>query len=107
MSERHRCTNGTSVFGAPSDCMYCLQAELARLREIVERWPRVYFESMDPRTLTDGCRVLSVQGKEGEDWFDVTIDSDGEEICAPTDFGLYSTEAAAREGKEKDDGMAK
>ena len=80
-------------------------AELARLRETVAKWPRVYFTSLNPKSLTEGCRVLSVQGHEEDGWFDVTIDADGEEIQAPTDFGLYRTreeaEAAARAGKYK------
>ena len=77
-----------------------LHARIAALEAELAAWPRVYFTSMNPKSLTEGCRVLSVQGHEGDGWFDVTIDADGEEIQAPTDFGLYRTrEEAARAAK--------
>jgi len=87
--------------GNECDCSLCQRdARIAALEAELAAWPRVYFTSMNPKSLTEGCRVLSVQGHEGDGWFDVTIDADGEEIQAPTDFGLYRTrEEAARAAK--------
>ena len=67
------------------ECVGKLQAEL-------DKWPRVFFKSMDPRSATEGFRVLSIAGKEvdsDDSYLNVTIEIDGQEIFAPSDFGLY------------------
>ena len=74
------------------DCGYEQRPEnkAVTLQAQLDKWPRVFFKSMDPRSDTEGFRVLSVGGKENS-WMNVTIDVDGEEIFAPSDFGLFSS----------------
>jgi len=83
-----------------------LQAQLASQQELLDKWPRVFFESMDPRSSAEGNRVVSVEADTSGDkaYIGIMMEVDGEEICAPDNFGLYfSREALEAAGKETPD----
>jgi len=78
-----------------------LQAELAK-------WPRVYWHSLDPKSIEEGYRVLSISGMVDcncdKSWMEVYVDNpsyDGNPFAAPADFGLYSSSEAAKVERDK------
>lgn len=79
-----------------------LRKDAARLRAELDKWPRVYWYSSNPKSLIEGYRVLSISGKEScgceDSWCEVFVDNpeyDGKEFAAASDFGLYSSSADA------------
>ena len=89
------------------DELKALQERAEAAEAMLEKWPRVYWLSVDPKSATEGYRVLSVSGKEGCDcddsWCDVLVDNpdyDGNPFPAPADFGLYSTPEEAAEAEQ-------
>jgi len=83
------------------------QARVEELETELAKWPRVYWESIDPKSIEDGYRVLSLAGRVDCDcddsWLDVYVDHpayDGNPFPAPGDFGLYSSSEAAEAAKE-------
>lgn len=102
-----RVVNGKPFSISKSDMLplieQCVTDQTKQLQAIVDKRPRVFFLSSDPRSLTEGFPVVSVSGKTREDgsvWLDVIMMVDGEEIPAPDDFGLYSTAEAAKENED-------
>jgi len=82
-----------------------LHARLVSQQDLLDKWPRVFFTSLDPRSATTGHRVVSVEADTSgdTDFIGIMMDVDGEEIYAPDDFGLYfSREALEAAEKEKE-----
>ena len=84
------------VIGSDSCRIRELQAQLASQQELLDKWPRVFFESMDPLSSTKGNRVVSVEADTsgGKAYIGIMMEVDGEEICAPDNFGLYFSREA-------------
>ena len=82
-----------------------LQAENERLRGELQRWPRVFWTSHEPKSLTEGYRVLSVDLKtRGDEFCEIVVEDDRAEdgtLSPPDDFGLYSTREAAEAARSK------
>lgn len=81
--------------------------EIARLGAELDKWPRVYWDSSEPKSIKEGYRVLSVSGKEGcncdDSWLEVYVDNpeyDGNDFAAAVDFGLYSSSEAAKAARK-------
>lgn len=82
------------------------KARVAELEGELERWPRVFWVSADPKSLAEGYRVVSVDAQEGDVEADgwhigILVDTPDEgEVWAPADFGLYPTPEAAESARQ-------
>jgi len=82
-----------------------LRGQLATANAELAKWPRVYWQSSAPKSLSEGYRVASVAGKTSDTevgdvkdiWLDVYVYVPGEDepMAAPDDFGIYDTQEAA------------
>ncbi|MEK0337688.1 MAG: hypothetical protein QQN41_09685, partial [Nitrosopumilus sp.] len=71
-----------------------LEKIIERQKEELSKWPRAFWKSRDSKSSTEGYKIISVEGKEGDGdhvWLDIWVEDEGEKIAAATDFGVYSS----------------